>query len=259
VCRLSVSLKGNLRTQCDQPRATSLRRPADCWPGARANAGSAGRGAGARHLGLTLFKGYDVRERRTSDRLVINARWGLTRFPGVYHGQRDMADTDGGPFPVPSRRYEIDLGQGSGSPFMTLSRDARLVAGITLLAVPTIMYGGLTLLGILTMGNAGMAPEALRLDDRQWALFRAGHAHAGVWVLLSLVLQVLLDAATASHALKWSARIAAPFGAIAISGGFFGLAYHPACGQLVYLGAASMAAAVIVTGIGLIRRERTQR
>jgi hypothetical protein len=139
---------------------------------------------------------------------------------------------------------------------MTLSRDARLVAGITLLTVPTIMYGGLTLLGLLTMGTAGVAPEGLQLDDRQWALFRAGHAHAGVWVLLSLVLQVLLDAATASHPLTWVARIAAPFGAVAVSGGFFGLAFVPAFGLLVYVGAASMAVAVIITGIGLIRRER---
>ena len=32
---------------------------------------------------------------------------------------------------------------------LSLSDNAKLVAGITLLAVPTIMYGGLTLLGLL--------------------------------------------------------------------------------------------------------------
>ena len=37
---------------------------------------------------------------------------------------------------------------------MTLSRPARLMAGLTLLTVPTIVYGGLTLLGIVT-GSAG--------------------------------------------------------------------------------------------------------
>ena len=71
---------------------------------------------------------------------------------------------------------------------MRLSREARLVAGLTLLTVPTIGYGGVTLLGILTKSTAGMAPGRLVLDDTQWALFRAGHAHAGVWVVLSLVL-----------------------------------------------------------------------
>src|SRR5262245_44941199 len=81
---------------------------------------------------------------------------------------------------------------------MRLSPEARLMAGLTLLAVPTIVYGGVTLLGILTQGTAGLPPGALTLDDRQWALFRAGHAHAGVWTVLSLVVQVLLDAATLS-------------------------------------------------------------
>lgn len=66
---------------------------------------------------------------------------------------------------------------------MRLSREAKLVSGITLLAVPTIMYGGITLLGILTQGTSGLAPARLALDETQWALWRAGHAHAGVWVI----------------------------------------------------------------------------
>jgi hypothetical protein len=30
-------------------------------------------------------------EKRTTDRLIFNARWGLTRFPGIYRSQRDTA------------------------------------------------------------------------------------------------------------------------------------------------------------------------
>jgi hypothetical protein len=67
---------------------------------------------------------------------------------------------------------------------MLLSKDAKLVSGITLLLIPTIMYGGWTLLGILTHGEA--APGNFKLNDTQWALWRAGHAHAGVWTMLSL-------------------------------------------------------------------------
>jgi hypothetical protein len=67
---------------------------------------------------------------------------------------------------------------------MKLSREAKLISGVTLLAVPLIMFGGITLLGILTRGIAGLAPGELSLDDTQWALWRAGHAHAGVWVIL---------------------------------------------------------------------------
>jgi hypothetical protein len=45
------------------------------------------------------------------------------------------------------------------------------VAGKQLpLAVPTIMYGEITLLGVLTQGIAGSAPSALALDATQWAL-----------------------------------------------------------------------------------------
>lgn len=136
---------------------------------------------------------------------------------------------------------------------MNLSREARLFCGVTLLAVPTIMYGGITLLGVVTRGSAGLDP-GLVLDERQWALFRAGHAHAGVWVILSLVLQVLLDGATLSRAQTQLARMCAPIGAVAVSGGFFGLAFMPGFRVLLYLGGASMAVAVVLTAIGLLRK-----
>jgi hypothetical protein len=135
---------------------------------------------------------------------------------------------------------------------MQLSREARVVAGITLLAVPTIVYGGITLVGILTKGTAGLAPGGLVLDDTQWALFRAGHAHAGVWVIFSLVLQVLLDSATLPATFTWLARISAPVTAVAIAGGFFGLAFR----WVLYVGAASLVVAVVLAGIGLVRRPR---
>lgn len=136
---------------------------------------------------------------------------------------------------------------------MHLSRDAKLVAGATLLAVPTIMYGGLTLLGIVTDGAAGLAPAGLELDDTQRALYRAGHAHAGVWVILSLVVQVLLDASRLSPRWTWTARIAAPLAAVAVAGGFFGMAHVPAFRWLLYFGGLSLLTAVILTGVGLLR------
>jgi hypothetical protein len=139
---------------------------------------------------------------------------------------------------------------------MDLSREARLVAGLTLLAVPTIMYGGVTLLGILTRGAAGISPGNLALDQTQWALFRAGHAHAGVWVVLSLVMQVLLDSAVLSSKSRWLARIAAPVAAVGISGGFFGLAYNAGFMWLLYFGAACLVVAVLLTGVGLLRRPK---
>jgi len=137
---------------------------------------------------------------------------------------------------------------------MPMSREARLVAGITLLTVPTIMYGGVTLLGILTKGVAGLAPGGLDLNETQWALFRAGHAHAGVWVILSLVVQILLDSAVLAPAWKWVGRVSAPLAAVCLSGGFFGLAFVPAFRWLLYFGAACLAIAVLLTGVGLLLR-----
>jgi len=71
---------------------------------------------------------------------------------------------------------------------------------------------------------------------------------------LSLVLQVLLDAATLPAGLKWLARISAPVAAVGISGGFFGIAFLAAFRWLLYFGAASLAVAVVLAGVGLLRR-----
>src|SRR5882724_4333475 len=119
---------------------------------------------------------------------------------------------------------------------MTLSREARLVSGLTVLAVPTVMYGGWTLLGILTHGSAGAALPNIDLTDTQWALWRAGHAHAGVWLILSLVVQLLLDSSRLSRALRWLARIGAPAAAVAMSAGLFGVGFLPAFRWVLYAG-----------------------
>lgn len=137
---------------------------------------------------------------------------------------------------------------------MELSREAELVSGLSLLSVPAILYGGLTLLGVVTGGSAGLAPGAVELSETQRALWRAGHAHAGVWLIFSLVIQVLLDSAVLGAASRWTARIGAPVAAVAVSGGFFGLAHVPAFRWLVYLGAVLLLVAVVLTAVGLLRR-----
>jgi|SRR5277367_3991017 len=140
---------------------------------------------------------------------------------------------------------------------MTLTREAKLVAGITLLTIPTVQYGGLTILGMLTQGGAGTGSGHSALTATQLAWFRAGHAHAGVWLLLSLIIQVLLDSAKLSAAWKWLARIAAPLGTVALSGGFFGFAFKPEFRFLLYFGATAMFIAVVLTGVGLLRNPKS--
>jgi hypothetical protein len=139
---------------------------------------------------------------------------------------------------------------------MTLTKNAKLMSGITLLIVPTIMYGGWTLLGILMHGRLGGNVSGLHLDETQWALWRAGHAHAGIWTLLSLVLQILLDSARLPVGLTWAARVSAPAAAVALSAAFFGLAFSAAFTSFLYLGICLMLVALLTTGIGLLRGTR---
>jgi len=136
---------------------------------------------------------------------------------------------------------------------MAMSREARVMTGITILVVPTIMYGGWSLLGILTQGGVGAKASGLNLTETQWALWRAGHAHAGVWTVFSILLQVLLDSTRLSAAATWVARICAPVSAVALSAGFFGLAFSPSFRLLLYLGICTLLIALLTTAVGLLR------
>jgi Ni,Fe-hydrogenase I cytochrome b subunit len=83
-----------------------------------------------------------------------------------------------------------------------MNRDARLMSGILLIAVPTIQYGGYFLLRLFSGQMPGMKPSPL-----QTSFFRAGHAHAGVLVILSLICQILVEHA-ALGPFAWLVRIA---------------------------------------------------
>ena len=135
-----------------------------------------------------------------------------------------------------------------------MTRDAKLMSGITLIIVPTIQYGGYFLLTSLINKNSGYMENPLRQN-----FFRAGHAHAGVIVLLSLVCQLLADSTTLPVPLLWFVRIGVPFAAVLISAGFFfsvlsPTATHPnGAVSLIYLGAVVLAVAAVSLGIGLIK------
>lgn len=48
------------------------------------------------------------------------------------------------------------------------------------------------------------------------ALWRVGHAHAGVWVLLSMVIRLRVDGAHLFRPLAWTARLSAPVAAVLV-------------------------------------------
>ncbi len=135
-----------------------------------------------------------------------------------------------------------------------MTREARLMSGIILITIPTIQYGGYFLLTSLMSKSSGYIENPLRQN-----FFRAGHAHAGVIVILSLVCQILADSAVLRSPLVWVVRIGVPLSAILISAGFFFSMLPPAATKpsgavgLIYVGAVILAIAVIALGIGLIR------
>jgi hypothetical protein len=141
-----------------------------------------------------------------------------------------------------------------------MSRESRMLAGILLVVLPTVMYGGLSLLYFLTGREAGYVDNPLRHD-----LWRAGHAHAGVYLVLSLVMLRYVDETELSPFWKWLARIGAPIAAILIPAAFFLSVVSPSAREpnelinLAYIGAIFLAAAVVTLGVGLIRAARINK
>lgn len=134
-----------------------------------------------------------------------------------------------------------------------MTREAKLISGIILITVPTIQYGGYFLLTSLMDKTSDYMANPLRQN-----FFRAGHAHAGVIVILSLICQLLADAAALPSPLLWFVRLGIPLAAILISAGFFFAVLPPNATQaggavnLIYMGAVILAGGVLSLGIGLL-------
>jgi membrane-associated PAP2 superfamily phosphatase len=130
-----------------------------------------------------------------------------------------------------------------------LSTSTALTAGIVLLAVGFVAYGGTFVLRVVTK----RAPP----NELQTSFFRAGHAHAGVLIILGLVVELYVDLAgvdgiwqTLAGGVLWSA--------ILMPAGFF----LSVTGKdperpnrmfvLLWLGAACLVVGLVSAAIGLI-------
>jgi len=133
-----------------------------------------------------------------------------------------------------------------------MSPHARLMCGIGLILTPAIVYGGLTVLGVVLNGAMGI-PAPRGLSPSRIAFYRAGHAHAGVLALLAWFLEVVMDYAAVPRAMIWPVRVGAIAAAILVSGGFLAIAHARALRWLLYLGAALVIATTLIAGTGLIR------
>ena len=88
----------------------------------------------------------------------------------------------------------------------------RLFTVIALVSLPTVMFGGYSLLRL---------SAAQKLTPFQHGYFRAGHAHAGVLLVLALVSLNLLDGTGLSLGVRWLACLLLLVGILAQSGGMF--------------------------------------
>ena len=140
-----------------------------------------------------------------------------------------------------------------------MSPQSRLVAGILLVVLPTVEIGGASVLSLL-IGDPAYGQNDLRQD-----LWRAGHAHAGVWLVLSLVALRYVDEAALSEGMKWLVRLAFPAAAILMPLAFFLSVLSPEATEpnalihLAYVGGVVLAVGLLVLGVGLIRGRGTPR
>ncbi|RKR89680.1 hypothetical protein BDK92_4036 [Micromonospora pisi] len=134
-----------------------------------------------------------------------------------------------------------------------MTPETRISAAILLITVGTIAFGGLSLLMNLVRRIPGYLDNPVRR-----ALWTAGHAHAGVLVLLALVALLYLDQADYSDGLKTLVRVLFVAAPILMPLGFFLSVVRPSDTKpnkliwLVGVGGASLTAGTLLLGIGLL-------
>jgi hypothetical protein len=133
-----------------------------------------------------------------------------------------------------------------------MTNATKLIAGLLLIVITTIEYGGTFLLGVLS----GQFAE---FTEFQRSMFRAGHAHAGVLTILALVALLFTDQAGCSAPIGWGVRIGFAAAPVLVSAGFFGAAMGSGRTQpggliaLLWIGVFVLGASLVVLGVGLIR------
>jgi hypothetical protein len=131
-----------------------------------------------------------------------------------------------------------------------MSDESRILAGILFLSLVTVETGGLYLVR-LWKDSAGATPF-------QIGFARAGHAHAGVLLVLGLLCQLFVDEADLSGFFGWLARSGVPVAAILMPAGFFAASAGKELTRpnrfivLVYAGALVLAAGLTSLGVGLL-------
>jgi hypothetical protein len=112
----------------------------------------------------------------------------------------------------------------------------------------------------MLIGDPSYMHNPLRQD-----LWRAGHAHAGVLLVFSLLVLRYVDEAQLSSRAKWFVRHSVPAAAILLPAAFFLSVLSPTAEApnvliyLAYAGAVLLAAGVLTLGVGLVSRSGDAR
>jgi hypothetical protein len=137
---------------------------------------------------------------------------------------------------------------------MVVSEQSLRLAGILVVVYPTVIFGGASILWHWITARSTYYDNPLR--QRLW---RAGHAHAGVLLLVSLVALLLVDQTDLGDSWKSMVRFTIPAAAIFLPVAFFLSVVRPDVERpnkvinLAYLGAASLASGLLVLGVGLLQ------
>ena len=131
-----------------------------------------------------------------------------------------------------------------------MSDETRILAGILLLSLVTVETGGLYLVKLWRSSEG--------VTEFQIGFARAGHAHAGVLLVLSLTALLYADTAGLSGAWNWIARSGVPAAAILMPAGFFAASMGKGRTKpngliaVVFAGAVVLALGLGSLGIGLL-------
>src|SRR5918998_1142111 len=137
-----------------------------------------------------------------------------------------------------------------------MSPQSRLVADLVLIIVPTVGIGGASILSLL------IANPAYTQNDFRQDLWRAGHAHGGVWLVLSFGALRYVDEATLSEGVRGGVRVAFPIAAVLMALGFFLSVLSPEATEpnalinLTFVAGLLLAVGLLLLGMGLIRGRR---
>lgn len=138
-----------------------------------------------------------------------------------------------------------------------MSTSSRRLAGALLIILPTVVFGGVSILRML-VGDPEYVANPLRQD-----LWRAGHAHAGVLLMLSLITLRYVDETALGRKAREFVRHAIPASAILLPAGFFLSVLSPDATEpnplinLAYAGAVVLTAGLLTLGAGLLRAQET--